>query len=97
MLPALGSHARAVVPRHPTRSTVPATVAPLRGMPHTVEHGGELDFVSFARCDLQHLSEPAAELAVAAGVWAQFLAPDDDGAGVFGRLDRHGMDAGWEG
>src|SRR5690606_6174003 len=47
--------------------------------------------------DLEHLPEPAAILAGAAGALAQLLAPEDDRPDVLGRLDRHGMHAAREG
>ena len=47
----------------------------------------------FTRADLHELAKTAAVLAQLRRVGAQFLAPDDHGARVFGRLDRHGHDA----
>ena len=50
-----------------------------------------------AGADLHILSETAAAFARAAAIGAQFLAPDDNRAGMLGRLDRHGHHAGGEG
>src|SRR5262245_27614407 len=67
-----------------------AAAAPARRVMDAVEHRLNVEFVALARANLHELTEPAAILPGAAAVGAQLLAPDDDGADLLGRFDRHG-------
>src|SRR5690606_3409113 len=96
MLPALGTKAGAVVKTYNSGRAIFAPSATLGRVANTVEHGREVEFMAFHRRNLDHLPESAAIFAVASGAGSQLLAPDDDGAGVFGGLDGHGVNAGRE-
>ena len=66
-------------------------------MIYAVEHGLHIELVPLACADFHVLPKATALLTCATRIVAQFLAPDDDGACVFSRLDRHGHDARGEG
>ena len=73
-----------------------ATLAAARGVVDAVEHGGKVKLIAIARADLHKLAQAAALFARTPAVGTKFFAPDDDRACMFGRLNRHRHDAGWE-
>ncbi|EFX60316.1 hypothetical protein DAPPUDRAFT_124580, partial [Daphnia pulex] len=62
-------------------------------MTEAIEHRGKAERKTLGRFDLDHLAKATALRTGATGALAQFLAPHNDRADIFRRLDRHCMHA----
>ena len=97
MLPAFRLQQRAIVQHRRAGRSIPAAFTPVRRMAHPVEHRREIELMPRRGFDLDHLTQTAPILTVAARAGTQLLAPDHHRTRVLGRLDRHGHHARGEG